>query len=95
MSVRVRSCSIFHGKYMFVFVRVRHFRKNTCSCSFVFVIFAKITCSCSVRVHVRSRFNKIFKLVNLGLQSPQKEKMLAKMSAKSVQKQTVHKLEKY
>ena len=85
MSVRVRSCSIFHGKNVFVFVRVRHFRKNTCSCSFVFGIFAKITCSCSVLVHVRSRFNKSFKLINLGPQSPQNEKMLAKKSAKSAQ----------
>ena len=71
--VRVRSCSIFHGKYVFVFVRVRHFRKNACSCSFVFEIFAKksrscsfvfgifakCTRSCSVRVHVRVRYNGI------------------------------------
>ena len=83
MSVRVRSCSTFSKKLVFVFVRVRHFRKNTCSCSFVFGIFAKITCSCSVRVHVRSRFNESFNLINLSPQSPQNEKMLAKESAKS------------
>ena len=38
--VRVRSCSIIHGKNVFVFVRVRHFREK-----YVFVF--------GVRVHVR------------------------------------------
>ena len=50
MSVRVPSCSIFHGKNVFVFVRVRHFREKYV---FVFGIFTKSSRSCSVRVHVR------------------------------------------
>ena len=79
------SCSFVFNISRKKCVRVRHFRKNTCSCSFVFGIFANITCSCSVLVHVRSRFNKSFKLINLGPQSPQNEKMLAKKSAKSAQ----------
>ena len=52
--VRVRSCSIFHGKNVFVFVRVRHFSEK---CVFVFGIFTKSTRSCSVRVHVRVRYS--------------------------------------
>ena len=54
MSVRVRSCSIFHGKNVFVFVRVRHFRENY---AFVFGIFTKSMRSCSDRVHVRVRYS--------------------------------------
>ena len=49
MSVRVRSCSIFHGENVFVFVRLRHFREKYV---FVFGIFTKRTRSYSVRVHV-------------------------------------------
>ena len=46
--VRVRSCSTFSKKSVFVFVRVQYFTEILCSCSFVFDTLEKI------RVRVRS-----------------------------------------
>ena len=66
--VRVRSCSTFSKKWVFVFVRVQYFTAKMCSCSFafdtlekkyvfVFGLFNKSTRLCSVRVHVRVRYS--------------------------------------
>ena len=59
ISVRVRSCSIFHGKNVFVFVRVRHFREKFV---FVFGIFTKSKRSFSIRVHVLARYSLEYRL---------------------------------
>ena len=52
--VRVRSCSVFHQKSVFVFVRVRYFSRNQCSCSFMFDRTRTNTRVRSLRIRVLS-----------------------------------------